>query len=280
MGSVPYEPTNTSGADLSNMVTNAASAASMNNMVVSAAADKTVATVESIQAVARTTTVGAGVKLLEGSDNGNHGVTIKAPAAVTSDRTVTAADADVDLANVPSADEKDALTGTSGTAPSGTNKFVDNADTRLVGLGAGLLLSEPASFLVDDLVSPLGHVVGMGMGECFALLTSETEGQGQASIENNDMVLVGNAAPMTPIWIDKTSGALSANTGGYEMRVPTMKGRMIVVAHKASIGVNDAALYYYKAGSHFEADLTGAGTTDGAFETSAYVTCGVDHTPA
>jgi hypothetical protein len=73
----------------------------------------------------QTTTAGAIIKLLEGSNNGAHGVIFGAPAALTGDRTITIPDADVTLANIAvntthtagdGSDHADVATNTSGIA--------------------------------------------------------------------------------------------------------------------------------------------------------------------
>lgn len=69
----------------------------------------------------------------------NSAVTIDDSGNITTAGTVDGRDVSVDgtkldtitVANIPTANEKAALVGTSGTATSGSNKLVDNADTRL-----------------------------------------------------------------------------------------------------------------------------------------------------
>lgn len=70
------------------------------------------------------------------ADHGNRGGgSLHADATTSASGFLSASDKvklnAVTTANLPSADEKAALAGTSGTAPSGTNKLVDAADSRL-----------------------------------------------------------------------------------------------------------------------------------------------------
>jgi hypothetical protein len=93
------------------------------------------------------------------------------------------ATADHTHTNLPTADEKAALAGTSGTAPSGTNKLVDNADTRL---------SDARTPDPHNLIDTTGHpVTGLTTGHFLKATGATAYGFGAHGLTASD---VGAAA--------------------------------------------------------------------------------------
>lgn len=91
-------------------------------------------------------------------------------------------------ANDPTADEKAALAGTSGTAPSGTNKLVDNADTRL---------SDARTPDPHNLIDTTGHpVTGLTTGHFLKATGATAYGFGAHGLTASDVSAI--AAPATP----------------------------------------------------------------------------------
>jgi hypothetical protein len=144
-------------------------------------------------------------------------------------------------ANVPSADEKAALVGTSGTATSGTNKLVDNADTRLddartpVEHGSSEHDSSVAS--LSDGKVPTTELGGAGADNTKVLYGDQTWAvpPGASGGEANTMSSVDNAGSPAGV-------ALYDSKSGVDLKTKSLDGSQFEVSGSHEIKIKDSVL--------------------------------------